>query len=355
MENNSFYIKPLDGIRGFAVLMVMFFHYNLIDYNTIFNGMTSIVKFGQTGVTLFFVLSGFLITRILIKAKNKENYFSHFYLRRTLRIFPLYYFFLLLTYFVLPYLNLASFVSFKEQIPFYLFYQNIAYTFEWACEGPSRYWSLAVEEHFYLIWPLIMYFFSIKNCYRIIILIGGIAILFRILLLKEGYGTFYFTLCRMDAIAIGCYVALMEFESNYNLKINWNKHLVVLSVIALVFGYLWFVYSEKSNLYIQIIKDIPYYYIFSILIMAMVSKESHYLQNIVKNFFNNKFLIFCGKLSFSLYVYHVMCYDIVGKIGISNIYISILACFGLSFIIASISFFYFETPFLKLKNRFSDV
>ena len=352
-SNVAFHIKPLDGVRGFAVLMVMFFHYNLVSYDTIFNGLSSIMKFGQTGVTLFFVLSGFLITRILIKAKQAGNYFKNFYIRRTLRIFPLYYFYLLITYFIFPFFNIGKFCSLNEQLPFYLFYQNFSLTFNWPNSGPNHYWSLAVEEHFYLFWPLIMYVFSIKNCFNILFVLVIIAVLTRWILLINGYGDFYFTFCRMDAIAIGCYIALVEYESDFCITINWSRHFFVFLVAISIFIYLWINFKEKSNMYIQIVKDIPYYYSYYLLLMLIVAKETSIIQNKIKFIFNNKFLVFSGKISFSLYVYHVVCYMIIGKLEIRNIFISLICCFILSYIVATISYYYFEMPFLKLKKKFS--
>lgn len=108
------HIHTLDGLRGIAALMVMFFHFNWQSFN--FSLINKVAVFGQTGVDLFFVLSGFLITRILIftKENHSNNFFYNFYIRRSLRIFPLYYGFLILVYFVLPLFKIVSYELYEK-------------------------------------------------------------------------------------------------------------------------------------------------------------------------------------------------------------------------------------------------
>ena len=158
------YIKELDGIRAIAAWMVMFLHFfQMLNINTgIFFYINKVAIFGGTGVSLFFVLSGFLITRILISSKLKKNYFKNFYIRRSLRIFPLYFLFLLFYYVAYPLVLNEKFVSFHNQIYYWVYLQNFALTFNWTSVGPLHLWSLAVEEHFYLIWPLLVYLLDIK-------------------------------------------------------------------------------------------------------------------------------------------------------------------------------------------------
>jgi len=98
------HFSELDGIRAIAALMVMFFHFfqHLETSNSILLLVKKASIFGQTGVSLFFVLSGFLITRILINTKDTPNFFYNFYLRRTVRIFPLYYLFLIIYFLLFP-------------------------------------------------------------------------------------------------------------------------------------------------------------------------------------------------------------------------------------------------------------
>src|SRR5262245_4715813 len=132
---------------------------------------------GWVGVDLFFVLSGFLITGILFDAKEKERYFRNFYVRRALRIFPLYYAVLALTLLVVPWLtpNLAPDFqpATSAQAWLWLYAANVlqAYEGSW-CLGPlNHFWSLAIEEHFYLAWPAVIYLASRRMAMR---LCGGL-------------------------------------------------------------------------------------------------------------------------------------------------------------------------------------
>lgn len=127
------YYKELDGVRAIAALMVMVFHFFLylktsVPTLLVIKKLTGI---GQTGVSLFFVLSGFLITRILLKTKNNEHYFKSFYIRRAIRIFPLYYFFLAIYFFLIPIIKNTSFIPFNEQFYFWVYLDNIPMTFKW--------------------------------------------------------------------------------------------------------------------------------------------------------------------------------------------------------------------------------
>lgn len=155
------YLKPLDGIRAIAALMVMFFHFfgSVAASTPLLAAIKKGAVLGQTGVSLFFVLSGFLITRILISTKDSPRYFYNFYLRRTVRIFPLYYLFLVIYYFIRPLLiPEATVPSAGEQAYYWLYLQDFSETFDWLAKGPSHYWSLAIEEHFYMFWPLLVFF-----------------------------------------------------------------------------------------------------------------------------------------------------------------------------------------------------
>jgi peptidoglycan/LPS O-acetylase OafA/YrhL len=161
---NSQRITNLDGIRGIAVLWVMLHHFQL--YGEGFPPTTFLDRqverltiSGWIGVDLFFVLSGFLITGILLDSKSNTGYFRKFYMRRFLRIFPLYYGFLFAFMFVLPLIDPegAEFqLQFKEQIWYWTYLINWKLATIYVSEyiGISHFWSLAIEEQFYLVWPV---------------------------------------------------------------------------------------------------------------------------------------------------------------------------------------------------------
>src|SRR5258707_7301954 len=141
-------IPALYGLRGIAVLFVFVFH----SIGPLITPMGFIAYMGWLGVDLFFVLSGFLITSILLRARDAENYYKVFYARRALRILPLYY--LALT---LSLLTTHDHYTFRAQIWFWLNLSNLATAFNpMLIPWLSHYWSLAVEEQFYLIWPAVV-------------------------------------------------------------------------------------------------------------------------------------------------------------------------------------------------------
>ena len=159
-DNGSLSRLPcLDGIRAVAAMMVMVFHF--VGHHGEPRAIVQASVIGQTGVDLFFVLSGFLITRILLASRQSEHYFRSFYARRTLRIFPLYFGFLAIYFFLLPLLFGEPIPPAPTQLWSWFYLENVPQTFvSLRTSGPGHFWSLAVEEHFYLIWPLLVFSLS---------------------------------------------------------------------------------------------------------------------------------------------------------------------------------------------------
>ena len=171
------YNRNLDGLRAVAVLMVMWSHFPVIEGSVLSGYLSSfgdIFGVGYLGVDIFFVLSGFLITSILLieKKESKKVDFKFFYLKRSLRIFPIYFLTLLFCYLFIGPVNYDIYSA--------LFYvSNFYFVFDEA-GGPLRHtWSLAVEEQFYIVWPLIVLFFSTRSLERICLFwIPGIVFVF---------------------------------------------------------------------------------------------------------------------------------------------------------------------------------
>ena len=158
------FIPALDGLRGIAIILVMLHHFTYYRPETgIDRVIAGVPLFGWVGVDLFFVLSGFLITGILLDTRGSAHYFTSFYARRTLRIFPLYYLVLFLALVVLPqfpsvHTVLAGDIEMPPQWPYWLYLTNFSiadrgFVHGWLDVG----WSLAIEEHFYLVWPLVIW------------------------------------------------------------------------------------------------------------------------------------------------------------------------------------------------------
>ncbi len=344
-------LKPfpaLDGVRGIAALMVIFFHYFVVIHPS--THLLSLVKkiavFGQTGVSLFFVLSGFLITRILLNSKEDNNYFKNFYARRSLRIFPLYFLFLIFYFYVVP---LLIEVNNNASGWFYWVYlQNVAMTFNWDNYGPLHFWSLAVEEHFYLFWPFIVYFFDINKILFSGIFLIIISCFLRFYFTEANYETFYFTFTRMDDLVLGTFLAILEKKNLLGLR---SKKIFTNALIFLFFLNLvpWLFLDLVSHFWLQVIKN-PliasfYFALIGYLISDMGSKATI--------FFKFSWLRFSGKISYGLYVYHPVVFLLGTKyVHISNVILDFSVLVLFTFILSTLSFYIFENQFIKLKRYF---
>ncbi|MEO6595034.1 MAG: acyltransferase, partial [Planctomycetota bacterium] len=202
----------LDGVRGFAILLVVVMHSLYIapllgiDLG---QPLARMAMLGWCGVDVFFVLSGFLITGILVRSKGSPHYFRNFYARRVLRIFPLYYLVIALLLWVLR----RPPASTAEQTSYLLYYQNIRFAL-WGEAGfdPARLitWSLAIEEQFYLVWPALVWWLPRRALAPTCIAVIVAAIALRFVLLGQGLaGTHFLTPCRMDALAAGALLAIL--------------------------------------------------------------------------------------------------------------------------------------------------
>ncbi|HEY2902472.1 MAG TPA: acyltransferase [Polyangia bacterium] len=208
-------IPALDGLRGVAILLVLLHQFNVLDPRAGLTArlQTAIVEPGWIGVQLFFVLSGFLITGILLDAKGAPNFFGRFYRRRVQRIFPLYYLVLAATFFLLP--RAAPAIAARTGVGhhhlwYWLYLQN------WPGLGGDadllgHTWSLAVEEQYYLIWPLAVWTLSERGLGRLCLGVAAGAFLLRVGMRAAGVApevVYSFTLARADALALGGLVAL---------------------------------------------------------------------------------------------------------------------------------------------------
>jgi peptidoglycan/LPS O-acetylase OafA/YrhL len=209
------WIPALDGIRGLAILMVMLFHYSTeLNRSKPWERLAGFVcGYGWSGVDLFFVLSGFLITGILLDSRGAANYFFSFYMRRVLRIFPAYYISLTLVVFGLSGIGAARLLPPEHDRWMYLFYvQNWVGIFQYPGQMIlTPYWSLAVEEQFYLFWPLVVARFTGKRLLRVIGAICVLALLLRYACMAGGVSPeaiYANTLTRMDSLLIGAACAV---------------------------------------------------------------------------------------------------------------------------------------------------
>jgi peptidoglycan/LPS O-acetylase OafA/YrhL len=209
-------IPALDGVRGLAIVLVLMHQFNIMDPQASLplRLLTATVEPGWIGVQLFFVLSGFLITGILLDAKNSQSFFGPFYRRRLQRIFPLYYLVLAVTFLVLPRLTTwpASMLGAgHDHLRYWLYLQNWPI---WHSRGVGllgHTWSLAVEEQYYLVWPLAVWALTQRGLVRLSLAIVAGAFLLRVVLRATGVAPeliYSSTVTRADALAMGGLVAI---------------------------------------------------------------------------------------------------------------------------------------------------
>lgn len=204
----------LDGVRGIAILAVIMYHF-AVPIITLVPYAWNIVGIGGAGVDLFFVLSGFLITRILLESRGTAHFFRNFYARRVLRIFPVY--ILVVGGFFLIALPLAhahgklTQMGLREQVWYWLFLENwrVGLGFNDGAELPHL-WSVAVEEQFYLMWSLVVAFFGGRYFVRITVCLLLVLFLVRQGLAMHGVSEIFLrqaTFSRMDGLLAGAALA----------------------------------------------------------------------------------------------------------------------------------------------------
>lgn len=328
--------------------MVMVFHF--VGHHQEPSAIRQIAVIGQTGVELFFVLSGYLITGILLAAKGSTNYFRTFYARRALRIFPLYYAFLFFFFFVQPVLLNVERSPWNTQIWAWLYLENVLTTFPNVGGGgptPGHFWSLAVEEHFYLLWPLCVWFFSGRTLWKIVIAGVVVAPILRWIFLSADVPVFYLTPTRFDALGYGALLALLEHSG---LKIP--RYLFACTALALATLLLpaFAVLSSSGYVWLQVLKLslIPAFYA-ALLGFCLFDP----LSTGVNRFLSIAPLVWVGSISYGLYVFHIFCISLIAARFSSLPFLpDLILSFGLTFCVAYLSFRFFERPILRQNRRF---
>lgn len=351
-DKNTDYFPQLDPLRAFAVFFVLIEHWVPGTY------WFKIFPFGMSGVTLFFVLSGFLITRILLRSRkkaeslnqNKFHSLKQFYIRRTLRIFPIYY----ITIFILLIFNTNNikkifiwFLTYNSNIYFYLI-QN------WA-GSLSHLWTLAVEEQFYVIWPFIMLFIPKKYLFRTIVLIILTGPVFRIVLFLfsnlSNASDFIHILTPscMDSFGLG---ALLAYAMIFNLKITdfikSKLRLISIGCIILIFILL---FTEENIFSVFLFR-----FCVSVISLLIISKALTGFKGSLSHVFDNRTLIYFGKISYGLYLYHNFIPTLFSIFGLpvpENMFLKFMT-YSLTLVaVASVSWFLIEKPVNGLKKYFS--
>ena len=351
------HIGSLDGVRGIAIVLVLFFHcfqkVNLYPFNFI-------SEIGWVGVDLFFVLSGFLITGILVDTKGKSRYLISFFTRRALRIFPLYYLTLLLVYIVLKNPSLAHHNPIfdarhlKTYIYYLTFTQNLYFSFNgWGVtDFLNHFWSLAVEEQFYLLWPFVIFYLNGNRILIVSVLLIVIALIIRNYNVESDF-SYVFTLARVDALGIGAMLAILIRKHS-----QWLNG-VVLPIFVISFVTLIIISFNSQNLsfrnpyFVRIGYTLFAFQFASIIVLVYDTKKIGFFINRILSL---GILRFFGRYSYGIYIYHWILYKgfygyFENRYMFSKVYI--LVFLMLVVIISVLSFHVFEKHFLSLKSRFN--
>jgi peptidoglycan/LPS O-acetylase OafA/YrhL len=289
----------LDGLRGLAILLVVVYHnFGFINY----------FFFGWLGVDLFFVLSGFLITDILMKTVNRPHFLRNFYMRRVLRIFPLYYGSLILFLIILPACGIltAQLAYYRDnQWWLWTYLQNWLYIFKPTDANIlHHFWSLAVEEQFYLIWPLtILLLRKPSRLFALLAVVLVAVVVLRIVVwnyqLEElAYFNFY-TFSRIDGICIGSMLALLR-----TIRIDFLRNYTAPVVLSLALANFIFFFINRYYGYTFPFLAFVGYTTFAVMFALLVNEGVENKSRLLRLLFDNGMMKFFGRISYGLYVFH---------------------------------------------------
>lgn len=350
------YYHRIDALRSYAVMVVLFSHF--------FNpNITKHLFIGNAGVNLFFVISGFLITEILFKYKNSERTLGEslkfFYIRRSLRIFPIYYIYLLVC-------AVMYFILVRDALPWaFLYGINFYEQNNTAPKVFSHLWSLSVEEQFYLVWPLLI--LTLRQKFIPFLIIGLIiaAVLSRFMI--SGINHKLLTTSCLDAFGMGALFAYLKLYRPEKLKellkldLVWIVALIVYLAMIICNFYKITVLNEWFRLAIAVIS-------FYLLGTCLYPKEPK--NKLTRILLENKTAIYLGTISYGIYIYHIL----IGFIADPFVDNILLQFFGhssgvvkyiyynsyvikfplytlITVALAALSFRYIEKPIAAFKNR----
>ncbi|WP_448697797.1 acyltransferase family protein [Mucilaginibacter sp. AW1-3] len=350
MVKKDQYFYSLDSLRGISAIAILLFHFNLLFFKALW-----------IGVPVFFALSGFLITRILVTNKIGQNYFKPFYYKRALRIFPIYY----ILFFVSLLWGCLIHVS-ASQWWIYLFYlQNFSISLNMRPifgNGLMQHtWSLSVEELFYLIWPL---FIRLANTARVLftaivlyfVIIAGKIVLISLyptassenMLLLSFFGN-------LDSLMGGVIIGILSIEHEAAMITAAKKYFgYALAILGTVIILNYFS-TGANTMILEVVLGcaVSLFSPLCIIYFAYIP-----LSKVVRQIFDNQFLRFTGKISYGIYLYHYAVYLLADALVYHfkltlNIYFIVLIKLAVTFAIAIISWNLIESKLLKLKNRFN--
>jgi peptidoglycan/LPS O-acetylase OafA/YrhL len=365
-------VPVLDGIRGVAVLMVVLYHVNRVTprgdsaASWVFR---HVCRNGWGGVELFFVLSGFLITGGLADGMGSKHYFGTFYARRTLRIFPLYYAALLLFLVVLPELS-GSFehVAVQRQLWLWGYGLNVAVALTHGWDTVPRYfdhfWSLAVEEQFYLVWPAVLFVLR-RHARRVcmVMIVLGLGLRTALLLASQSSAAFALMPSRIDLFAVGGLLALWLRAPERNAELLVQRARRTLAVAALgiaAIGCSVERFDARSPTVLSLGVSLLGLCYGSLLLLALAAPACSWLCRSL----SGSLLGSVGRYSYAIYLLHYPIVEVAGRRAVPQYlqarlhsdFLTQISCaiaaVLLSYALAFVSYHAFEKHWLRLKRHF---
>jgi peptidoglycan/LPS O-acetylase OafA/YrhL len=369
----SGHLPALDGLRGVAILLVLVEHFVRLQPATLVERLVSRgAAVGWVGVDLFFVLSGFLITGILLEAKGGQRFFRNFYLRRAFRIFPLYYGCLLLVFLVVPYLGVLGAGETRDLLHsqgwFWSYLSNvmIARAGSLSASPMEHFWSLAVEEQFYLVWPLIVWLLPRRRLKVLClgVMLASLAIRMALRAMGEPGAVLYvLTPTHLDPLAAGAWLALIAREPG---GLDWLRRRVRPAVALGVMGVAAIMLTARGKVVETLAMQSVGYPLLALTCAALLAGALTGAEDSpFGRLWRSRVLGYFGRLSYGLYVLHPLLLVLVVWRGLDvpwlaertgsqllgqAVFAGLMT--ALSVAVALVSWHLWEQPFLRLKSRF---
>lgn len=366
-------LPALDGLRGLAIVLVLAHNFAVVTLPAGLLGKAIQIglDIGWIGVQLFFVLSGFLITRILLQTQSSPHYYRSFFGRRVLRIFPLYYGVLFVAFVVLPTIGINPPTlahDRDQQIWLWLYLSNWSHALGFESRVFPHFWSLAIEEQFYLLWPVVVHRLHAKKVLTLSIAIAMLGLSIRAALLWRGVSAdsvYTYTACRMDALALGAAAAAWLQLPGVAERLVARRHLLAWG--ALMFWAAGFIATKGYPRTTPLTQTVGYSWLalcFAVAVTSAAVSATHAPASVWERALSAPSLRSLGKYSYAMYVFHKPLHDWVGKplldhfglfqrpsypIALGYVVVATLATLSISIL----SYHLMEKHFLSLKRWFA--
>ena len=365
------HVRALDGLRGTAILLVMLYHMTVMQaQGRLDAGFSILMELGWTGVDLFFVLSGFLITGILLRSKDGSAYFRSFWTRRVLRIFPLYYAILIFALLVLPHFDHAKAANFSriqgDEVWYWVYLQNFTIARHGFRHGILDVtWSLAIEEQFYLLWPVVVLLLSPRRLMQVCVALMAGSLVLRVWLMSLAtfppVSLYVLTFTHMDGLLVGALVATAVHCNNAILPRLLAAPLFWISGVTLAAGCALFVRDWHSWFFQSFGYTVLAVFFGGILVRSLRGGA----RSPGQAFLESRFMRALGKYSYAMYLFHLPIrayvrdrlykpeeFLSIGGSALAGQLIFYAVSIGLTFAAAALSWHLYEKRFLALKRFF---